>query len=159
MKKTDINLSIPEAEELCRLYMDCRLSVLEEKELEYVLSQLPYSTPEIETTRAIMGIVVRNVPSAARKDSRSWFRRHVWMAAASVIAIFAVALGIILNTVNRTTEYEAFANGRILDLDQARVQAIQQSKNADDIINIMDVMILQQQTQYENFKKNLALYP
>ncbi len=39
MKTDEMNLTVEELEELCRLYMDCKLSVMEEKELEYVLSQ------------------------------------------------------------------------------------------------------------------------
>ena len=33
MNRQDIQLTLHETEQLCRLYMDCRLSVLEEAEL------------------------------------------------------------------------------------------------------------------------------
>ena len=37
MKQNANHITLEEAEQLCRLYMDCQLSVLEETELEYVL--------------------------------------------------------------------------------------------------------------------------
>lgn len=55
MKEQDIKLTLQETEQLCRLYMDCRLSVLEETELQYVLGKLPYSSPCIDEVRMLMG--------------------------------------------------------------------------------------------------------
>lgn len=37
MKEHDVKLTLQETEQLCRLYMDCQLTVLEETELQYVL--------------------------------------------------------------------------------------------------------------------------
>ena len=39
MKQYTRHITVEEAEQLCRLYIDCQLSVLEETELEYVLMQ------------------------------------------------------------------------------------------------------------------------
>ncbi len=161
MKGTDINLTIQEAEELCRLYAECKLSVLEERELEYLLSHMPESTPELDRTRALMGIAAR-AESAARLSPKSAprrFLRPTLMAVASIAAVVVLALGIFFGIGTRSAQYEAFADGRTLDLEAARLQASQQSKNADEIIDMMDMMILERQNQYENFKRNLALYP
>lgn len=54
MKDQDTILTLEETEELCRRYMDCQLSVLEEKELQYILSYLPYSSPVIQEARESM---------------------------------------------------------------------------------------------------------
>ncbi len=49
-------LSFEETEHLCRLYMDCQLTLLEETELQYVLGFLDYSSPIIDQTRSLMDI-------------------------------------------------------------------------------------------------------
>ena len=56
MKQNARHITIEEAEQLCRLYMDCQLSVLEETELEYVLMQSELDSPLISETRMLMGI-------------------------------------------------------------------------------------------------------
>ena len=58
MKDQDVKLTFQEIEQLCVLYMDCRLSVLEETELQYVLGKLPYSSPCIDEVRMLMGMEV-----------------------------------------------------------------------------------------------------
>lgn len=153
MKQADINLSFQEVEELCSLYLQCSLSVLEERELEYVLSQLPYSSPDIDATRLMMNLA----PSATAAKQPSRFRRSAWLsAAAAVFAFVAIGLGVFFS--GHSAQYEGFANGRSLNPMEARMQVLEQSKNADDIIDVMDVMILEKQLQYENFNKNLAHY-
>lgn len=44
-KEHETTLTMQETEQLCRLYMECRLSVLEETELCYLLQKLPYTSP------------------------------------------------------------------------------------------------------------------
>ena len=56
MKQTTEQFTIEEAERLCQLYTDCQLSVLEETELEFVLSQAELDSPMIQDTRKLMGI-------------------------------------------------------------------------------------------------------
>lgn len=153
MKQADINLSIQEVEELCSLYRQCSLSVLEERELEYILSRLSYSTPEINATRLMMGLAPM---AAAKVRHRRFSRLALLSSAAAVFALVAVGVGLIVKS--GATKYEGFANGRSLNPMEARSQAIEQSKNVDEIIDVMDVMILEKQLQYENFNKNLALY-
>ncbi|MBD5163543.1 MAG: hypothetical protein HDT09_02430 [Bacteroidales bacterium] len=153
MKHADINLSCQEVEELCSLYMQCSLSVLEERQLEYVLSKISYSSPQIDATRLMMNLA----PKAQVAKPTSRFRRTAWLtAAAAIFAIFTIGIAVFFSAF--TPEYEGFAKGRSLNPMEARIQAIEQSKNVDEIIDVMDVMILEKQLQYENFNKNLALY-
>ena len=56
MKQYTRHITVEEAEQLCRLYIDCQLSVLEETELEYVLMQSGLDSPLISETRTMMGI-------------------------------------------------------------------------------------------------------
>ena len=61
MKGKDDILTLQETERLCRLYMDCRLTVLEETELEYVLGHMPYRSALIDDVRRVMGFRSLNV--------------------------------------------------------------------------------------------------
>ena len=92
--KNDI-LSLQETEELCRLYMECRLSVLEETELQYILEKIPYSSPIIDQTRESMiaeGILVKK----RNRHKKTVFHRICWTAgiAASLIIILTLSIKI-----------------------------------------------------------------
>lgn len=51
MKDNTNILTLQDIEELCRLYLDCQLSVLEEKELEYVLINSSYNSAVIDEAK------------------------------------------------------------------------------------------------------------
>lgn len=87
MKEHDVKLTLQETEQLCRLYMDCQLTVLEETELQYVLDKLPYSSPCIDEVRMLMGL---HVPSAVPKTSGKIFRFLRNNAAISIAASLAI---------------------------------------------------------------------
>ncbi|MBP5507618.1 MAG: hypothetical protein J6Y23_07225 [Prevotella sp.] len=90
MKQDTRHITVEEAEQLCRLYMDCQLSVLEETELEYVLMQSELDSPLLSETRALMGIS-RSVNLQAKK--KRLFVAWGWRAAACVaVLIGCVAL-------------------------------------------------------------------
>lgn len=69
MKEHDVKLTLQETEQLCRLYMDCKLTVLEETELQYVLGKMPYSSPCIDEVRMLMGV---SIPMKATNDIFGW---------------------------------------------------------------------------------------
>lgn len=86
MKKDEFNLTVDELDELCSLYMDCKLSVLEEKELEYVLSRTSMTSPTIEEVRSIM-----KIPALDRgfiRHRKSTFR--IWKFISGIAASLAV---------------------------------------------------------------------
>lgn len=94
MKEKDIDiLTLQDVEELCRLYLDCQLSLLEEKELQYVLLRLNYSSPIIEEARTSMA--AESLFQKKKKISRSrgfkWRPGITW-AAASIAVILGVSL-------------------------------------------------------------------
>ncbi len=72
MKEHDVTLTLHETEQLCRLYMDCQLTVLEETELQYVLGKMPYSSPCIDEVRTLMGAPI---PMGVKKPSKKIFDR------------------------------------------------------------------------------------
>ena len=110
MKQNANHLTLEEAEQLCRLYMDCQLSVLEETELEYVLMQSELDSPLLHETRALMGIS-RSVNLQAKK--KSLFVTWGWRAAACV-AILIGCVALLRNHI--TTEKDAIANKEGVEL-------------------------------------------
>ena len=110
MKQNANHITMEEAEQLCRLYMDCQLSVLEETELEYVLMQSELDSPLLHETRALMGIS-RSVNLQAKK--KSLFVTWGWRAAACV-AILIGCVALLRNHI--TTEKDAIANKEGVEL-------------------------------------------
>lgn len=95
MKEHDVKLTLQETEQLCRLYMDCRLTVLEETELQYLLGKMPYSSPCIDEVRMLMGV---SLPAKIIKTPQKPFKFFRSKTAISIAASFVVlfAIGIFL---------------------------------------------------------------
>lgn len=89
-------LTQQELEQLARLYIDGRLSRLEERELEYVLGCVGYSSPLLDDVRALAGIAA-NIKKPARHTvpALSFFRR-INVAAIAVVAVSALAISAIM---------------------------------------------------------------
>ncbi len=118
MKQNAKHITVEEAEQLCRLYMDCQLSVMEETELEYVLMQSELDSPLLRETRALMGIS-RSVNLQAKK--KRLFVAWGWRAAACVAVLIGCAV-LLRNHI--TTETDAIANKESTGLSVARTKAI-----------------------------------
>ena len=90
-------LTQQELEQLARLYIDGRLSRLEERELEYVLGCVGYSSPLLDDVRALAGIAA-NIKKPARHTvpARSFFRRINVAAGIAVVAVSALAISAIM---------------------------------------------------------------
>ena len=124
MKQDTRHITIEEAEQLCRLYMDCQLSVLEETELEYVLMQSELDSPLLHETRALMGIS-RSVNLQAKK--KRLFVTWGWCAAACV----AILIGCVVLLRNHvTTEKDAIAKKEGVELSVEKTKDIAQSEVA-----------------------------
>jgi len=91
MKTDEMNLTVDELEELCRLYMDCKLSVMEEKELEYVLSEIPLTSPSIDEVRSLMDVQV--IPIRSSKPVRAKFNWN-WRLYSGIAASIAIILSV-----------------------------------------------------------------
>lgn len=106
MKDKDTILSLQETEELCRMYMDCQLSVLEETELQYILGKLSYTSPVIEEAREAMiaeGIVFRK-KKVQRKTRFRWGRKAIGIAASlTLLLTFSIIIG---TQIQKTDSYE-----------------------------------------------------
>ena len=113
MKQDTRHITIEEAEQLCRLYMDCQLSVLEETELEYVLMRSELDSPLLHETRALMGIS-RSVYLQAKK--KSLFVTWGWRAAACA-AILIGCVSLFRNHITTEKDAIAYKEGTELSVD------------------------------------------
>lgn len=130
MKEHDIKLSLQETEQLCRLYLDCKLSVLEEVELQYVLGRLDYDSPVIADARLSMGISAGMRPKQTFGKKSGWFgHRGTAAIAASLTILFAVGITMIndrhaapdpyLSNGDLRVYISAYSNGERLDGSKA----------------------------------------
>ena len=122
MKQNAKHITMEEAEQLCRLYMDCQLSVQEETELEYVLMLSELDSPLLRETRALMGIS-RSVNLQAKK--KRLFVTWGWRAAACV-AILIGCVALLRNHV--TTEKDAITNKERTELSVNTTKEIAKSE-------------------------------
>ncbi len=124
MKPNTKHITVEEAEQLCRLYMDCQLSVLEETELEYVLMQSELDSPLLRETRVLMGISRSvNLQANRKRLSVAWG----WRAAACV-AILIGCVALLRNHI--TSETDAIANKESVELGVEKTKEIAQSEAA-----------------------------
>ena len=118
MKQNPKHITMEEAEQLCRLYMDCQLSVLEETELEYVLMQSELDSPLLRETKALMGISHSvNLQTKKKHLFVSWG----WRAAACA-AVLIGCVALLRNHV--TTETDAIANKKGTELSVEKTKDI-----------------------------------
>ena len=104
MKEHDVKLTLQEAEQLCRLYMDCRRTVLEETELQYVLGKLPYSSPCIDEARLMMGLTIPPEAFKNKKKAFSFFgTKAVINIAASFAILFSIGIAMVYNPTTPST--------------------------------------------------------
>jgi hypothetical protein len=122
MKQNAKHITLEEAEQLCRLYMDCQLSVLEETELEYVLMQSELDSSLLSETRALMGIS-RSVNLQTKK--KRLFVAWGWRAAACAAILIGCA-ALLRNHI--TSETDAIANKEGVVLSVENTKGIAQSE-------------------------------
>lgn len=160
MKEQDYILTLEETEQLCRLYMDCGLSVFEETELRYFLTRVDYHSPLIDDVRRIMEIEVHTVGKnviEARSVRKS--KLHKWVAYSGIAASVALVIGVGLlflktssvNSVESQSYYVAYVGGHRLSEEEARMQIEAEKKSADDFIKKMSELEASKQQMIDNF--------
>lgn len=163
MKYQDVKLTLQETEQLCSLYMDCRLSVLEEIELKYVLSQVDYHSPLIDEVRQLMNIdtYISDKPLSIEGSSIK-FKFRKWKINMSIVASIAIIIGIGVfhwesfsnDAIENKSFYIAYVNGKKLSENEARLRIEASEKAADDFIQKMSDLEAEQQKMIDNFLIN-----
>lgn len=156
MKEHDVKLTLQETEQLCRLYMDCRLTVLEETELQYVLGKIPYSSPCIDEVRLLMGVAIPMTVKESSKKRFAWLNRKTAIGiAASIMILFAVGVPLfnspLANDKDSSGVYIAYANGQKISQELSVQQVKSDMDQADEFLKHIAKLEAQEQEQVENF--------
>lgn len=140
MKTDDLNLTIEELDMLCQLYLDCKLSVLEEKELEYILCTTSLTSPSIDEVRGLMNVQLLPRQNKAAGQKRFWKRKYMFGVAASIAVILSLALYFTtfrtsdLNNGNSNAYIAAYSHGKHLsDIEAVESMNLAMAK-ADSLI-------------------------
>ena len=163
MKDKNIELSIGELETLCNLYIECKLSVLEETELYYVLLKTDNDSALINETRSIMGLEQKNAdckpPIVSKKP---FYKRFVFYGAAACLAlVIGLSVPVIFN--NRSDENNpdniastqiecvVYSNGKRITGDKAISIAQANIDKMNDFEKKMQLHIESEQDKVESF--------
>lgn len=84
-------LTIHEIEQLCQAYSDCRLSRLQEKELELVLLCTDHTSPIISETRSLMGLTALMAHPKANAITKSKKRLFKYAGIAACVATIVIS--------------------------------------------------------------------
>lgn len=141
MKTDEPNLTADELEELCRLYMDCRLSVMEEKELEYVLLRTSLTSQSIAEVMSLMGIQTVKRLSVQPKIRRNFNRRLFSGIAAGVAVILTAAFYLMVPQDSYSSDMDsavyiaAYSHGQRLNGLEAEVATNNAMARADSLMS------------------------
>ncbi len=155
MNTEKINFTIDELDKLCGLYMDCKLTVLEEKELEYILSKTSLTSTSIEEVRRLTGIqTLKSTLSNPIKRKRFinwWIPTGI---AASIALILCVGVAFLHpgNSISSgSNDYIAYVNGQEIRGDVAKAQIESETRKAEDFINRISELEKEEQNKIEQF--------
>ena len=145
MKENETYLSFEETERLCRLYMECQLSILEEAELHYILGKFPYRSDTIDEARVLMDIASaynldnedmdtrQNIQTVGKK---TWTK--VLTCAASMAVVISLGMALWFKQ-NSQEEYycQVFENGKEVNRKDALSYAESEMARIDNFIEQM----------------------
>lgn len=156
MKETEQILTIKETEQLCRLYMECKLSLLEESELLYILTTLPYSTPLIDEVKVIMGVQIKDIkPISKISTKKKWWNKSGLYQIAASISIFVLSIAFVSNydtTIKDDSNFSiAYANGIRVSQDEAEILNEADMKKADAFMARIAELENQEQNKLNSF--------
>lgn len=160
MREQNDKLTLQETEQLCRLYMDCRLSVFEEAELRYFLIQVDYHSTIIDEVRRMMDIgdYLSDKPSLKTGDYKgrlfNKWRIPIGIAA-SIAIIFSCGLIAFHNSskgqISEEPSYIAYVNGQRLNDEDAKLQIEADKRYVDNFINEISELEYREIQMIDNF--------
>ncbi len=155
MKEQNINLTLQETEQLCRQYLDCTLSVLEETELKYVLSRIDYHSELIDEVRALMSIEYlvtdKNDKEIVKKPRRHRFPLYLSLAASIALLLGIAVFHEFLPSRQAEPYYIAYAGGHQLSPAEAKSQIENDVRLADEFIKHMSELETREKLMIEDF--------
>lgn len=163
MNGQDNILTLQETELLCELFMDCKLSVLQENQLRYVLSQIDYHSPLIDDVRTLIGIELsafdKSLPQTQQIRKRWWTNKLSYFSiAASIAVVVCLGVGVFHYSYfgfnNSSPEYIAYSDGHQLSKEAARAQVEADILFADNFLNEMSVQENSEIMMIDNFFNN-----
>ncbi len=142
MKTDGLSLTTEELDVLCRMYMDCKLSVLEEKELEYILSTTTHTSASIAEVKALMNLQLLHKPDNVIRTKRIWSWRYVAGIAASIAVLLSVTLYFTAHQASSLSDVDsdnlyiaAYSHGTRLSDNEAIESTNLAMAKADSLIN------------------------
>ena len=147
MKQYTRHITVEEAEQLCRLYIDCQLSVLEETELEYVLMQSGLDSPLISETRTMMGISQSvNLQMSKKHLLLTWG----WRVTVCV-AILIGSIVFLQNYTTNETDCIAYVEGTEVSGEKAKVIAEADVARMEQFMRTVETQRATEQAKVEQF--------
>ncbi len=163
MKKQDDELTLQETEQLCEFFMDCKLSVLQENELRYVLTHVDHHSPLIDDVRQLMGIELTtfNKPfDKVPQIKRGWWsKRATYFSVAASIALL-IGIGVSyshyspFNQIDNNAYYIAYADGHRLSDDATRAQIEEDLRSAENFMKEMSELEARAKQMNDQFFNN-----
>ncbi|MDE6410386.1 MAG: hypothetical protein K2K81_09150 [Muribaculaceae bacterium] len=174
MKDNDHILNLQETEQLCRLYMECQLSVLEERELQYILGKMDYSSPIIDEARQSMmaeGLLTpTNLLATSKKERKKpkfkWLRLTAG-AAASLAIVISLSIFILKpdgdNAVKMADNHKvkestssseiviAYEGGKKLNQEDSEKAVTESIKKAEALMAMAQAQIKEEESKQEYF--------
>ena len=147
MKQNARHITLEEAEQLCLLYMDCQLSVLEETELEYVLIQSGLDSPLINETRTLMGT---SSSVNLQTPKKHLFLTWGWRVAAC-IAILIGSIALLQNHMANKTDCIVYVEGTKISGEKAKVIAEADVDRMEQFIQTVEAQRTTEQAKVEQF--------
>lgn len=146
MKPQELNITTPELDRLCQMYLDCELTVIEEKELELLLTHTDLTSPIIAEVRELMNVQALITPRVTKAPEATIFPRPVrrpwrWISgvAAAVAAVIAVSVYVTTVTspasATEATYLAVYSHGHRLSGDEARIAAEAAMAKADSLMH------------------------
>ena len=130
--KTIESLSLNELEQLAQAYLDCRLTRLEEKELELLLASSPLSSPTINEAREQMALTSLMVESHSRR--RALKRRFIRFGSiAACLAALIIGCTMLIAPTEPQVSYYVCINGQELHGEAAKRYALETERRMEQL--------------------------
>ena len=167
MNESELNLTIEELDALCIFYLDCKLTPLEEVELEIILQNTNLKSPLIFDVKRIMGFE-EFIYLKSNNKTKSNFRKNKWIKlipgiAASMLIMVMVSLYIIssYNTslYPGTIYCQVYANGKQVDQEEALQIASRNLEKMEAFEKKIKMIESREKDKIKNFNNLTPLMP